>query len=384
MGSDGASGGDRPDLVQFGSARRRRRTPRPGWLALGAVLVAGVLTVVVRAGQPPPAPAGVRVTEAGHRLLGAASGWDLFGFGPDGLVRIELERGRVTRTAVPPLDSTGPASLVAGPDQAVIRPLDAVPGYLVPDGRAARPLPGPLRRGGAVLPGPAAGQVWVLPADRPVMTLYSLARRASEASVPLPGGPWAATADGRGGVLLENGNGSFFDAGPGGVRPVSAEAVLAPGPVQWLEVACLRPGHCFDVAASPARGTRRVLLGPPARTVAPAGAVSPDGSVAAVYEPAAGGRVVLRLISLRSGATRSVALAVRGPAGPQALAWSPDSRWLFTVADGGALRVVDARTGRLRRLGIRLPPLTELAVRSAPAPRGAQDASARALRGGRP
>ncbi|HEY6481725.1 MAG TPA: hypothetical protein VIZ00_16930 [Streptosporangiaceae bacterium] len=368
MGGDGASGRGEPDLVQFGSARRRRPPPWAGGLALGAVLVAGVVTVLVRGGPPPPAPPGVRVTEAGHRLLGAASGWDLFGFGPAGLVRIELERGRIIRTAVPPLDSTGPVSLVAGPDQAVIRPLDLVPGYLVPDGRAASPLPGPLRHGGVVLPGPAAGQVWVLAADSPAMTLYSLVRRASGVSVPLPGGPWVSTADGRGGVLLENGNGSFFDAGPGGLRPVRASAVLAPGPARWLEVACLRPGHCFDVAAGPGRGTGRVLPGLPARTVAPAGVVSPDGSVAAVYEPAAGGRVVLRLISLASGATRTVPLAVRGPVGPQALAWSPDSRWLFTVADGGVLRVVNARTGRVGGLGLRLPPLDELAVRSGRAP----------------
>jgi hypothetical protein len=370
VGGDGASGRGEPDLVQFGSARRRRPPRWAGWLALGAVVVAGVLTVVVRGGPPPPASPGVRVAEAGHRLLGAASGWDLFGFGPGGLVRIELERGRITRTAVPPLDSTGPVSLVAGPDQAVIRPLDGVPGYLVPDGRAASLLPGPLRQGGVVLPGPAAGQVWVLAADSPAMTLYSLARRVSGASVPLPGGPWVATADGRGGVLLENGNGSFFDAGPGGVRPVSAEAVLALGAARWLEVACSRPGRCVDVAASPAGGTRRVFSGSAARTVGPAGVASPDGSVAAVYEPAAGGRVVLRLISLVSGATRTVALAVRGPVGPQELAWSPDSRWLFTVADGGALRVVNARTGRVRGLGVRLPPLGELTIRSAPAGTG--------------
>jgi hypothetical protein len=369
VSSRGQPGG--PDLVQFGSARRRLprwRLPRwPGWLALGAVLVAGVVTAVVHAGQSPPARSAVRVTEAGHRLLGVTSGWDLFGLGPAGLVRIELERGRITRTAVPPLDSTGPVSLVAGPDQAVIRPLDLVTGYLVPDGQPAGRLPEPLRHGGVVLPGPAAGQVWVLAADSPVMTVYSLLRGTSGVPVPLPGGPWVTAADGRGGVLLENGSGVFYDAGPGGVRPVAAEAVLAVGPGSWLEVACGRPGHCADVAASPARGTRRVLPGPEARTVAPFGAVCPDGSVAAVFEPAPGGRVELRLISLTSGATRSLPLAFRGPLGPQALAWSPDSRWLFTVAAGGALRAVDARTGRVRSLGVRLPPLTELAVRNAPA-----------------
>jgi hypothetical protein len=369
VGSEGAGsrrqpGG--PDLVQFGSVRRRLPL-WPGWLALAAVLVAGAVTAVVHAGQSPPARSAVRVTEVGHRLLGVTSGWDLFGLGPDGLVRIELERGRIIRTAVPPLDSTGPVSLVVGPDQAVIRPLDLVPGYLVPDGQPARRLPEPLRHGGVVVPGPAAGQVWVLPADSPAMTVYSLLSRTSGASVQLPGGPWATAADGRGGVLLESGSGSFYDAGPGGVRPVAAEAVLAVGPARWLEVTCGRPGHCADVAASPAGGTGHVLPGPEARAVQPFGAVSPDGSVAAVFEPAAGGRVVLRLISLTSGATRSVPLAVRATLGPQALAWSPDSRWLFTAAADGTLRAVNARTSRSRSLGVRLPPLTELAVRNAPA-----------------
>jgi hypothetical protein len=295
------------------------------------------------------------------------SGWDLFGYGPDGLVRIQLERGRVTRTAIPPLDSTGPVSLVAGPDQAVIRPLDVVTGYLVPDGRPARRLPGPLRHGGVVMPGPTPGNVWVLSADSTVIRWYSLLSGSSGTPVRLPAGMWLVAADGRGGALLQNADGSFYDAGPGGVRPVPAVSVLAVGPARWLEVSCRPRGPCADLASDPAGGPGRRLPGRATGTTGQVGAVSPDGSVAAVFQSGPGGQVRLRLISLTTGAARTLPVVVRGPLGSQALAWSPDGRWLFTVARDGQLRAVDARTGQLRGLGVTLPPLVDLAVRYAPA-----------------
>ena len=58
------------------------------------------------------------------------------------MVRVQPAQGRVTQTLVPALGSTGPFSFVTGPSQVVIRPWDVVPGYLVPDGKPARPLPG--------------------------------------------------------------------------------------------------------------------------------------------------------------------------------------------------------------------------------------------------
>src|SRR5689334_9274203 len=61
--------------------------------------------------------------EAGRPLLGVTAGWELFGWGPEALVRIELARGRVTRTTVEPPNSSGPVSFVVGRDWAVVRPL---------------------------------------------------------------------------------------------------------------------------------------------------------------------------------------------------------------------------------------------------------------------
>ncbi len=58
----------------------------------------------------------------------------------------------------------------------IIRPLDNVPGYLVPDGKPAREMPLQLNLDGPVFPGPVPGQMWVRPADdhQPVMALATL------------------------------------------------------------------------------------------------------------------------------------------------------------------------------------------------------------------
>ena len=140
-----------PDVLQSGSLRAGR-AQLGHWLPviLAVLLVLAAVAKIEHAGRRPADRGPVTVTEAGHRLLGETVGWDLFGFSPGHvmgvssgwLVRVQFARGRVTRTTVPALLSDGPASLIAGPDQVIIRPLDNVPGYLVPDGQ----------------PGPAAGR----------------------------------------------------------------------------------------------------------------------------------------------------------------------------------------------------------------------------------
>jgi hypothetical protein len=140
----------------------------PGWLkyprvAAGlalAVAVTVVLGAIAQHGHGrhhrehgAPRRAGtVIMLDVGHRLLATGGRWDLFAAGPGILLRIDLVAGMITETRVPPLMSSGPVSLVAGPRQAIIRPLDFVPGYLVPDGRPARLLPAALGRGGRAFP----------------------------------------------------------------------------------------------------------------------------------------------------------------------------------------------------------------------------------------
>jgi sugar lactone lactonase YvrE len=47
------------------------------------------------------------------------------------------------------------------------------------------------------------------------------------------------------------------------------------------------------------------------------------------------------------------------------LAWSPDGKWLFVVAAHGKLLAIWAATGQVTGLGVTLPPLQQIAVRSA-------------------
>ena len=365
---------DGPDEVGFGSARPpRRRWPRgPRWpLILAGATVIAIAAVLVLGRHPArsaPARAAVTATEAGHRLLGVRAGWELLGYGPRRAVRVQLARGRVIQTVLPGLASNGPVSFVAGPSQMIIRPWDFVPGYLVPDGRPARPLTGVLGRGGEVLPGPRPGEVWVQRSYR--VTSLSLARldgSMTGVSMRLPaGGWWLASPDGRGDVLL-TGVGEIYEAWPGGSRHIGG-MLAAVGPTRWLTVTCNRPHRCADVVIDPVTGAQRRLGGPPVASVSAAspGAIAPDGATAALFRVTAGGQVTLHLVSLATGADQRIAIPL-GPdsVGPGKLAWSPDSRWLFVITAHGGLAAVNPGTQRVEGLGVPLPWLSQIAIRNA-------------------
>jgi hypothetical protein len=384
--------------VRFGSLGPRRRWPRPPrWLAVAAsvlvaagVIAAGV-TVVIRHGTKPPAasatatatmpatapaPGVVAVTRLGHRLLGVRAGWELFALGPGEVIRIQFARGRVTRTTVPPLQSSGPVSLLAGPHEAIVRPLDFVPGYLVPDGRAARGLRGALSHGGMVFPGPRPGQVWTLVSGRAV-PLAGFDGGKLGTTIRLPkDGQWVAASDGRGYLLIYRSSGGVYDARPGAVRRITAGTVAAVGPTRWLAVRCRHPHRgCSDVVIDPATGTRRLghrriglplpgVISPNGLSDLP-GVISPDGSTAALLRAGAGGTITVHLLSLDSGTDRAVPVhADRESFAPGNMAWSPDSQWLFVIAAHGNLVAVNASTGAVRGLGTALPPVSQLAVRA--------------------
>ncbi|MBO0786155.1 MAG: hypothetical protein J2P33_08770, partial [Actinobacteria bacterium] len=123
-------------------------------------------------------------------------------------------------------------------------------------------------------------------------------------------------------------------------------------------------GHhgCEGIVTDPVTGASRVLPGLSVRLAGTPGVIAPDGSQAAVLT-GRGRRVTLRLISLASGTSRRIAVPLdQRSAGWQTLAWAPDSQWLFVAAAHGTLTAVDARTGRPEGLGIRLPPVSQLAV----------------------
>jgi hypothetical protein len=341
-------GHHRPGVT--GSAAFPGRLPaRPWWVAARPVVAA----------------------DAGHPLLGVRGGWELFGTGPGVLIRIQWAVGRVTRTAIPALQSTGPVFFVVGPHQAIIRPLDFVPGYLVPDDQPARTLPAALGAAGQAFPGPRPGQAWVqsgFGADT-VMSLVTTGGTRIGPSIRLPAEVgYSAVPDGRGYLAVER-NGAADDVGPGGLRRVAAGTLTATGPSAWLVVQCPGARHCVDVVINPATGTQRILPGEAARPGWPPGITSPDGTYAAVPGYGRDQTEILHLINLSTGSDRRIAVAL-APQGSPGLAWSPDSRWLFAATEDGALHAIDPRTGQVHGLGVPLPPVTYLAVRSTGSPPG--------------
>ena len=388
------SGRDRDhEILQSGGDRSggRRWLPRA---ALALLVVATAVVVVLRgsghhadraAPPPPPPPPPVRITTAGHRLLGVTGSWELFARGPDDLLRIQLSLGRVTRTYVPPLQSANPdASFLVGAHETVIASPDQVPGYIVPDGQQARPLAGPLAAGGPLIPGPDPGQAaWVTtgPPTSPVLSLIGLTGGQRSAAIRFaPGGPQlpaTATSDGRGDVLVMSGSSAVYDAGPGWDRPVPG-AVLAVGPASWLVMACdARNRHCHDEVVDAADGDRRTVPGLLTASLSPfawppEGVISPDGATAAVAEPSRGSQLAVRLIDLHTGGARDLGIRLGVPgsgiqpgtdANSYSMAWSPDGRWLFVAAAGGRLVAVDARSGQVTGLGVTLPAVTQVAIR---------------------
>jgi hypothetical protein len=357
-----------PDEVRFGSRRETRRR-WPGW-ALAAVAAAVIATLIVtHHGQhrPPRRPGLLApVRHVGHRLLGVTAGWQLVAYGPGGLIRIEPAAGRITRTAVPGLLSTGPAFFLVGPGQAIIRPLDEVPGYLIPDGHPARPLTGLLAGGGLVVPGPRPGQAWIQRGYQArYLSLTWLDGRSAGRTLRLPRGIWVSTPDGQGYPLMSNTTiritPSVYDLRPGHLRRVPGY-VVAVGPHRWLMANCSRK-RCAAVTVDPATGARRPLPGQvPYDELGQPGVIAPDGTTAAVFG-INGSDVTLHLISLLTGAGEQVQVPL-GPASAsgQTLAWSPDSRWLFVVGAHGRLVAVRASTGLAQGLGAALPPVSDIAV----------------------
>jgi hypothetical protein len=367
FGSSGGNQAGHEELVQFGRPRQRRGGL--GSLLLAVLVAATVLAVARYSGghthRPPPSA--VAVTDVGHPILGVRAGWELFGLDGSGVVAVQLSRGHIIRTTVPPLRSDGPVFFVAARGETIIRPLDNVPGYVVPDGQPAQRLTGLLARGGTLLPGPTLTEQWFGSTSLALLGPGGQQVNAHLAAVARAwASPWVI-ADGAGGVLLLD----FFsqveeyDARPGLLRHLGAQLV-AVGPTTWLGMNCAS-GPCQDVAISAVTGASRPLPGPPV-TLTPwsstLGAVAPDGRTAAVIVPGGDEPGTLELVSLITGSQMRVAVPVNGARSSQ-LAWAPDSRWLFVVTANGRLDVVNPRTGRAQDLGLGLSGISQIAIRPA-------------------
>jgi hypothetical protein len=386
------------DEVEFGRRRSRRGRPVPQWMLAAAVLAVVVAVIAVRvAVHRTRSQSTVSVTLTRRPILGVRVSWELFAHGPRDLVAIDFARGQITTTMLP-AEVTGipDLSFVVGPHEAIIRPeAGSGPAYVIPDGAPARSLVGPLGRAGLLLEGPEPGQAWQYSWSdgSPVMTLVTLAGRPVGPAIaltpphhPAPGMP---AADGRGGVLLLASSDEVLDPWPDRRDQVNGQ-VIAVGPTRWLLVSCRDAARCRNVAYDPRSGALRALPGPAVADTAgaggaaaagtagaggaaaagaayvwpPDGVVSPDGATAAVIDTGTTPPTI-RLINLSTGADSPIAVPSPRDAGSQSMAWSPDSRWLF-LADNGRLLAVNAGTGRVTGLGVRLPDITQVAVRTAP------------------
>jgi hypothetical protein len=300
----------------------------------------------------------VVVHHVGAGLLGTRTGEDVFARGPGFVVRIELARGTVTRTLVPGLATTGPVSFIPLGAEVLVRPLDRVLGYEVPDRRAARVPHGELTLAGPAWPAPTAAKAWVDVGDR-IVLVDGRGRRLGRA-LPVPPGASAVAgwADGRGNLLFETASG-WFDVGPERTVHVTPDNLVAVGPTRYLLSEC-RTGICSEVLVD--RTTRRrTRLGPALDLVGIPGAISPDGSSAARIDPRTS---CLVLTDLPTG--RDHTLPLQPVADSQSLAWDSDGPWLFVADRSGRLEAVNARTlGVVDLTRLAGGPVTQVAVRPA-------------------
>ena len=366
----GAGQPGRGEIVTFGSRLPWPRQYRLGTLLLVCLVVAAVVLVVARSGgprRPPPAPP-MTVTSFGHPILGVRAGWQLIGLEATGVIAVQFARGRIVRTAIPPFAGDGIVSLVAAPGEVLVRPLDNVQGYAVPDGEPARPLTGVLSHGGTLLPGPTPAQQWM---DSGNLVLVGPDGKPEHAQLPESALLWATQvpviSDGHGGLVLTGPSGSVYDANDGKLRTINV-LPIAVGPRNWLGLGCGKDS-CHDVVVNAATGVARTLPGLGANMYPwpwqpLPGVVSPDGAVAAVVVPGdTTGQAWLDLVSLSSGAVLHVRVPVAVGSASESLAWSPDSRWLFVVTSDGGLAIVDRSTAQPRTLSLGLSGLTQIVIR---------------------
>jgi hypothetical protein len=382
------------DVVEFGEPGGGDRPGRswPRWLPALVVVAAIVVALVLRHGaggsgtaSPSPSPSttptaspltgapalaasspGPVVTDLGHPLLGVTGGWELFARGDTDVVRIQFARGRVTRTPVPAVMSGGPGYFVVGRDWAVVRPLDFVPGYLIPDGGPARALTGALDHGGPALPGPDPATLWVSAGSGVTGTMV-LARpdgRSTGVSVRMPPDIDDWPRPDASGHLLLHGTGGSYLARPDGLRRITTGDLLAVGPTRWLVRECDDRHRCGAVVIDRGTGARRALDVPAGLgTGYPSpGVISPGGAFAALFETGSNGLGSAHLLDLVSGVDRRLDVPV-DQSYDDGLAWSPDGRWLFAAGADGQVLAVDAATGRPHGIGVQLPPIRQLAIR---------------------
>jgi hypothetical protein len=312
---------------------------------------------------PSPNGSPVQVRTVGHPLLKVPADWELFAYAAGVVIRIQLAQGRVTSTTVPQPGSDTPVVFVVGTDRAMVRPQDDTPSVVVRDGKPATELPASLRQGMSLLPGPDQQHLWAEAGS--ALALFTLDGHPSGPTIDIPSGGSLMGSDGAGYALL-SGVGGFYSARPGAVHRVTSGLLLASGPTRWLTEECDDSLSCATVITDRVSGARHHTVNTPPDMFQPGlGSISPDGRTAAL--PRSGGGVAddaVDLVDLGSGTQHSVEVGrtTASQSGPS-FVWSPDSRWLFATDSAGQILSIDRSTGRATPLGVRLPPVTQLALR---------------------
>jgi hypothetical protein len=261
--------------------------------------------------------------------------------------------------------------LVPARGRLLIHPTDYQQGYVVADDRPVTEIPPALNGAGPMLPGPDQDHVWVQASWEQMngdtgrrMQLVTLRGDPAGLTVPVPPFAGDAIPDGAGYVLFE-GVGGVYRGGPSGLFRLSGGTLVAVGPPGWLTLDCDEQARCGTVLRRRDGTTRHlpVMIAPQM----PRGILSPDGRTAALLDVgpvgnAAAGQATL--VDLGTGARHPVGLPLTPTGFDGALAWSPDSRWLFAIDVAGQVKAVDRRTRAATDLAPGLPPVQQLAVRS--------------------
>jgi hypothetical protein len=300
-----------------------------------------------------------------HPFLGLYTNWELYALGPTNVVRIEFARARLTRTEFPDLQSSGPVSFSVDAAGAVVRPLDRVRGYRVPDAEPARPLEKALADGGPALPGPDGRSFWVPSGGTgDEMMLVDDTGTALGPTIKIPYSMYSTPQpDGAGYLILTDETGSY-DARPGGLRRITEGGLIAIGAKQWLVSECDDAHRCSRVLINRQTGARTVV---DHRAPVPApllGAISPDGHYAAVVDFDQRAHYNVHLLDLTTGRDRSLPVQMDSNAEGSALVWSPDSRWLFAAGEAGELFPIHPDTGAVELLHVPVPPVKQLVIRT--------------------